>query len=207
MCYELSGMSLISLTFHRIAAHISLPWTHTSILSFKLIKPYLFKIGGFSNYFCAFIIFMYICIYNLINTYVCANSLHSCLTLWDPVDCSLPCSSAHGILQARVLEWVTMLSSRESSQFRDQTLCLKSPALAGRFHSSQVVLVVKNPVAKAGSRRQRWGSGYLGRDDPLEQEMATNSVIFAWRIPWTEEPGGLQPIGPQRVRYHWSDLV
>ena len=97
---------------------------------------------------------MYICIYNLINTYVCANLFHSCLTLWDPVDCSLPCSSVHGILQARILEWVTMLSSRESSQSRDQTLCLKSAALAGRFHSSQVVLVVKNPVAKAGSRRE-----------------------------------------------------
>ena len=122
--YELSGMPLVSLTFHQIAAYISLPWTHTSILLFKLTKPYLFKIGGFSNYFCAFIIFMYKCIYNLINTYVCANLLHSCLTLWDPMDCSLSCSSVHGILQTRMLEWVTMLSSRGSSQPRDQTLSL-----------------------------------------------------------------------------------
>ena len=41
--------------------------------------------------------------------------------------------------------------------------------------------------------------GDLGREDPLEKEMATHSSIFAWRIPWTEEPGGLQSTGSQRV--------
>ena len=39
----------------------------------------------------------------------------------------------------------------------------------------------------------------LGQEDPLEKEMATHSSILAWRIPWTEEPGGLQPMGSQRV--------
>ena len=39
----------------------------------------------------------------------------------------------------------------------------------------------------------------LGQEDPLEKEMATHSSILAWRIPWTEEPGGLQPTGLQRV--------
>ena len=38
-----------------------------------------------------------------------------------------------------------------------------------------------------------------GREDPLEEEMATHSSILAWRIPGTEEPGGLQPTGSQRV--------
>ena len=37
----------------------------------------------------------------------------------------------------------------------------------------------------------------LGQDDPLEKEMATHSSILAWRIPWTEEPGGLQSMGSQ----------
>ena len=41
----------------------------------------------------------------------------------------------------------------------------------------------------------------LGQDDPLEEEMATQSSILAWRIPWTEEPGGLQSMGLQRVGY------
>ena len=40
----------------------------------------------------------------------------------------------------------------------------------------------------------------LGWEDPLEMGMATHSTTLAWRIPWTEEPGGLQPVGSQRVR-------
>ena len=42
----------------------------------------------------------------------------------------------------------------------------------------------------------------LGREDPLEKEMATHSSILAWRIPGTEEPGGLQPMGLQRVGHN-----
>ena len=40
-----------------------------------------------------------------------------------------------------------------------------------------------------------------GQEDPLEKEMTTYSSILAWRIPWTEEPGGLQSMGLQRVRH------
>ena len=40
-----------------------------------------------------------------------------------------------------------------------------------------------------------------GCEDPLEKGMATQSSILAWRMPWTEEPGGLQSMGPQRVGY------
>ena len=38
---------------------------------------------------------------------------------------------------------------------------------------------------------------FLGQEDPLEKEMAAHSSILAWRIPWTEEPGGLQTMGSQ----------
>ena len=41
----------------------------------------------------------------------------------------------------------------------------------------------------------------LGQEDSLEEEMATHSNILAWRIPWAGEPGGLQSMGSQRVRY------
>ena len=41
----------------------------------------------------------------------------------------------------------------------------------------------------------------LGQEDPLEKEMATHSSTFAWKIPWTEEPGGLQSMESQRVRH------
>ena len=44
----------------------------------------------------------------------------------------------------------------------------------------------------------------LGQEDPLEEEMATHSSILAWRIPWTEDPGGLQFMGMQRAGH---DLV
>ena len=46
----------------------------------------------------------------------------------------------------------------------------------------------------------------LGLENPLEKGMETHSSILAWRIPWTEEPGGLQPIGSQRVRHDRRDL-
>ena len=47
----------------------------------------------------------------------------------------------------------------------------------------------------------------LGHKDPLDKEMAVCSSFLAWKIPWTEEPGGLWPIGSQRVRHDWSDLA
>ena len=58
--------------------------------------------------------------------------------------------------------------------------------------SFPVGLVVKNPPAK----QQTWVQS-LGREDPLEKEMATHSNILAWKIPWTEEPGGQQSMGLQ----------
>ena len=42
----------------------------------------------------------------------------------------------------------------------------------------------------------------LGQEDPLEKDMATHSSIFAWKIPWTKEPGGLQSMGSQRVGHN-----
>ena len=58
--------------------------------------------------------------------------------------------------------------------------------------------VVKNPPANAG---ETWVRS-LGRQDPLEKEMATHSSILGWKIPWTEEPGGLQSMGSQCVRHN-----
>ena len=47
----------------------------------------------------------------------------------------------------------------------------------------------------------------LGKEDPLEKGMATHSSILAWRIPWIEEPNGLQSMGLQRVGYDLGDLA
>ena len=46
---------------------------------------------------------------------------------------------------------------------------------------------------------------FLGGEDPLEEGMATDSIILAWRISWTEEPGGLRSTGSQRVGHNCSD--
>ena len=57
--------------------------------------------------------------------------------------------------------------------------------------------IVKNLPAM----RETWIQS-LGQEDPLEKEIATHSSILAWEIPWTEERGGLQSMGSQRVGYN-----
>ena len=44
----------------------------------------------------------------------------------------------------------------------------------------------------------------LGREDPLEKEMVAHASVLAWRIPWTQEPGGLQSMGSQRAGHDWA---
>ena len=67
----------------------------------------------------------------------------------------------------------------------------------GIFGAFQVTLMIKN---LPGMQERQVQS--LGREDPMEKDMATFSSILAWRIPWTEEPGGLQFIGSQRVGHY-----
>ena len=73
--------------------------------------------------------------------------------------------------------------------------------------TQQVAQIVKNLPAM-----QETPVGSLGRQDPLEKGMATHSSILAWRIPWTEEPGGLQSLGrresdtTEQLSTHKQDL-
>ena len=62
--------------------------------------------------------------------------------------------------------------------------------------ASLLAQMVENPPTIQETRVRS-----LGWEDPLEKGMATHSSILAWRIPWTEEPGGLQSMGSQRVRH------
>ena len=55
-------------------------------------------------------------------------------------------------------------------------------------------------IKRLSTMRQTW-VGSLGREDPLEKEMAIHSSTIAWKIPWTEEPGRLQSMGSQRVEH------
>ena len=74
----------------------------------------------------------------------------------------------------------------------------KSLMIMPTLGASLVAKMVKNLPAMQKTRVQT-----LGGKEPLEKEMATYSSILPWRIPWTEEPGGLQPMGSQRVRHDW----
>ena len=67
--------------------------------------------------------------------------------------------------------------------------------------SLQVAQMVKNLPAV----QETWVQS-LGQEDALEKGKATYSSILAWRIPWTEEPGGLQSMGLQRGRYDWAAI-
>ena len=57
-------------------------------------------------------------------------------------------------------------------------------------------------MIKNSRAMQKMQVGSLGGEDPLEKEMAAHSSVLAWRIPWTEKPGGLQSIGSQRVKHN-----
>ena len=88
-----------------------------------------------------------------------AKSLQSCPTLYNPMDCSPPGSSVHGILQARVLEWVAMPSSSKSSPPRDRTTSPVAPALQTKslslsHHRSQFLShLATNELCGSGSEK------------------------------------------------------
>ena len=77
------------------------------------------------------------------------------------------------------------------------------------LRDSQVTLVVKSPPANAGNLRDAGLTPGSGRSPggSLEEDMATHSSIFAWRIPWIEEPGGPQSPASQKVGHNWTDLA
>ena len=131
------------------------------------------------------------------------------------MDYSSPGSSVPGILQARILEWVTSPFSKgfpqtqgvkpgllHCRQILDRLSHQGSP-LAGRSPKPKVLKrtsLVAQMVKRLSTMRETRVQT-LGRDDPLEKEMAIHSISIAWKIPWTEELGRLQFMGSQRVRH------
>ena len=94
----------------------------------------------------------------------------SCLTLCDPMDCRPPGSSVRGILQARILEWVPMPSSRGYSQPRDQTQVSYVSRIVRWAEDLRVVLLVP---------KTQWGSGILGSEWEVSSGRAALAVIVA----------------------------
>ena len=84
--------------------------------------------------------------------------------------------------------WQLYKQTKDFLLFRSKEICPGSQNYRG-FSSGSAV---KNQTAKKTQVQS------LGREDALEKEMATHSSILAWEIPWTEEPGRLQPMGSQK---------
>ena len=95
--------------------------------------------------------------------------IQSCPILWDPMDCSPPGSSVHGILQPRILEWVAMPFSRGSSQPRDRT---QVSCIAGGFFT---VLATKEAHSKHGSCHS---------DDGLSSTTVTSCLVLGGLLLW-----------------------
>ena len=162
------------------------------------------------------------------------------------MDCSPPGSSVHGILQARILQWVAMSSSLGSFWCRDGTyVCYIScigrsvpPRVPPGKPISEYIDVktkvsmetviwnemkhewckfpgnIKDLLSYKGSlvaqsvknlpaMQETWVL-LLGKGDPLEKEVATHSSVLAWKIPSTQEPGGLQFMESLRGRHDWA---
>ena len=137
--------------------------------------------------------------------------LQSCPTLCDPIDDSPPGSPIPGILQARTLEWVAISFSNASKwkvkmKSLSRARLLATPCAAahgssvhgifqarvlewGAIAFSQVVLEVKNTHASAGDIRDFGFNPWAWK---ITWSRKWKPSILAWRIPWTEEPGGLQ---------------
>ena len=136
-------------------------------------------------------------------------STHKHLTPCDPLNCILPGSSDHEISQERILELVAISFSRGSFQPRNWT-CVS--CIAGGFLTywaireaplspwlAVIVIFCKASVYSARDPGSIAGFGRSpgeGNGNPLQ--------YIAWKIPWTEEPGRLQPMGSQRVGHDWA---
>ena len=90
-----------------------------------------------------------------------------------------------------------------------QSLTFLSDKLSNPFKGLNIRLRDSPVVQRLKRLPGMWETGVqsLGREDPLEKEMATHSSTLAWRIPWKEEPGRLQSMGSQRVGHDWVTLL
>ena len=119
---------------------------------------------------------------------ICVKSIQLCPTLCDPVNSSQPGFSVHGILQSRILECVVVPSSRRSSQPRDQTCLLTSPALTGRFFTtsttwealSDINCVCRYICLSVSNSAHRHTDTHMGMC-VLSSDLSETSVRLSWQ--------------------------
>ena len=108
-------------------------------------------------------------------------------------------SAAAGLRNPGLQKWFKVHSSILASTHPPESLSFPVSLPMRHRCASQVALVVKNPPTMQETQEKQVRS--LGQEDPLEEGMITHSSILAWRIPWTEEPGGLQS---RRLHKSWT---
>ena len=134
-----------------------------------------------------------------------------CPTLSDPTDCSPPGSSAHGIFQARLLEWgaITFYSCFIARASLITQLVRNLPAMQETQFNSWIRKIpwrrdrLPTPVFGSAGKDSACNAGDQGSIPGLGRSPGegngNHSSILAWEIPWTEEPGTLQSMGSQRA--------
>ena len=136
----------------------------------------------------------------------------SLLPLWSSIVCSLGAQknkeSAFNAEDVRSIPGLRR-SPGEGNGYSLQYSCLgnsmdRAAWLLVKMVKNQMAKNAKNHMVKNPPAMQEIQLWFLGGNDPLEEEMATHSSILAWRIPWTEKPGGLQSMGSQRVGHDWA---
>ena len=114
------------------------------------------------------------------------------------MDCSPPGSFVHGILQARILEWVAMPSFKGSSWPRDRTRVFYISCTGRRdfFFTTSTTWEAQISI-------YLYLSIYICIYEYSKKAMAPHSSTLAWKIPWMEVPGGLQSMGSLRIGHDW----
>ena len=105
-----------------------------------------------------------------------------------------------------IIEWIIQLSCHYRCFITSDPLSSKWQREASSINFLKIIrFLLQNLPAMQESQETQVQS--LGWEDHLDEGLATHCNILDWRIPWTEEPGGLQSIGSQRIGQAWSDLA
>ena len=157
--------------------------------------------------------------YKVEQSYACVmhvRLLQSCLTLCDSMDYSAPGSSVHGIPQREywngfhALLQEIFLTQESNPQFLHllhwqvgsvSLMPARNPRTIIYLYPKLWASLVTQMIKSLPAMQEIWVRS-LGQEDPLEKGMTIHSSSFAWRIPWTEEPGGLQTMRSKRVGHN-----
>ena len=125
------------------------------------------------------------------------------LSSWCFLDCCFPCLQV--VFPTRDPTHISCKSP--ALQGNSLLLSYQETLIACSWSSCQIGEHICVGLAFPGGTSGKTQVGSLGWEDPQEEGTAVHSNILAWKIPWTEEPGGLLPIGLQRAGHDWSDLA